>query len=242
MAFAPSVQGETMVRSDRNRPGPIRSVHGPLFETPGLLNRAERRERHIGSPRLSMRAWPSRGGRTRADHLDSATVPGVMFRSPSRVDRVQRGTETKYRTLVEQIPAVRSRSTSRRTPPTSSCWRRTSASSPTRWWRGRIFSNTIKYVLMGTSSNFGNMFSAAAASAFPPFLPMLPSQILLNNLLYDAGEMTIPTDNVDEEQLERPSRWDIRSIETLLAGVRAGQLAIRLRRLRAHAGRLPFRR
>ncbi len=80
----------------------------------------------------------------------------------------------------------------------------------------RIFSNTIKYVLMGTSSNFGNMFSAAAASAFLPFLPMLPSQILLNNLLYDAGEMTIPTDEVDEEQLERPSRWDIRFIERFM--------------------------
>ena len=80
----------------------------------------------------------------------------------------------------------------------------------------RIFSNTIKYVLMGTSSNFGNMFSAAAASAFLPFLPMLPSQILLNNLLYDAGELTIPTDNVDEEMLERPSRWDIGFIERFM--------------------------
>src|SRR6185437_8201749 len=57
----------------------------------------------------------------------------------------------------------------------------------------RIFANTIKYVLMGTSSNFGNMFSAAAASAVLPFLPMLPAQILLNNLLYDAGQLTIPT-------------------------------------------------
>ena len=73
----------------------------------------------------------------------------------------------------------------------------------------RIFANTIKYVLMGTSSNFGNMFSAAAASAFLKFLPMLPSQILLNNLLYDAGQLTIPTDSVDEEQLLRPSHWDL---------------------------------
>jgi Mg2+-importing ATPase len=69
---------------------------------------------------------------------------------------------------------------------------------------------------MGTSSNFGNMFSAAGASAFLKFLPMLPSQILLNNLLYDAGEMTIPTDEVDEEQLERPSRWDIGFIERFM--------------------------
>jgi Mg2+-importing ATPase len=73
----------------------------------------------------------------------------------------------------------------------------------------RIFANTIKYVLMGTSSNFGNMFSAAGASLFLSFLPMLPSQILLNNLLYDASQLAIPTDNVDEEQLHRPSHWDI---------------------------------
>ncbi len=73
----------------------------------------------------------------------------------------------------------------------------------------RIFANTIKYVLMGTSSNFGNMFSAAGASLFLSFLPMLPSQILLNNLLYDASQLAIPTDNVDEEQLRRPSHWDI---------------------------------
>jgi Mg2+-importing ATPase len=73
----------------------------------------------------------------------------------------------------------------------------------------RIFANTIKYVMMGTSSNFGNMFSAAGASALLSFLPMLPSQILLNNLLYDASQLTIPTDRVDEEQLRRPSHWDI---------------------------------
>ncbi|HYS34343.1 MAG TPA: magnesium-translocating P-type ATPase, partial [Pseudonocardiaceae bacterium] len=73
----------------------------------------------------------------------------------------------------------------------------------------RIFANTIKYVLMGTSSNFGNMFSAAGASLFLSFLPMLPSQILLNNLLYDTSQLAIPTDTVDEEQLRRPSHWDI---------------------------------
>jgi len=73
----------------------------------------------------------------------------------------------------------------------------------------RIFANTLKYVLMGTSSNFGNMASAAGASLFLPFLPMLPSQILLNNLLYDTGQLAIPTDNVDPEQLLRPSHWDI---------------------------------
>jgi P-type Mg2+ transporter len=73
----------------------------------------------------------------------------------------------------------------------------------------RIFANTLKYVLMATSSNFGNMFSAAGASLFLSFLPMLPSQILLNNLLYDTSQLAIPTDNVDEEQLHRPSHWDI---------------------------------
>ena len=73
----------------------------------------------------------------------------------------------------------------------------------------RIFANTMKYVLMGTSSNFGNMFSAAAASAVLPFLPMLPSQILLNNLLYDTGQLSIPTDRVDTEQLRAPAHWDV---------------------------------
>ena len=80
----------------------------------------------------------------------------------------------------------------------------------------RIFANTIKYVLMGTSSNFGNMFSAAGASLFLPFLPMLPSQILLNNLLYDTSQLTIPTDNVDDEQLRRPSHWDIAFIRRFM--------------------------
>ena len=80
----------------------------------------------------------------------------------------------------------------------------------------RIFANTIKYVLMGTSSNFGNMFSAAAASALLPFLPMLPSQILLNNLLYDSSQLAIPTDRVDEEQLQAPSHWNIAFIRRFM--------------------------
>jgi Mg2+-importing ATPase len=80
----------------------------------------------------------------------------------------------------------------------------------------RIFANTIKYVLMGTSSNFGNMFSAAGASLFLKFLPMLPSQILLNNMLYDTSQLAIPTDNVDEEQLRRPSHWDIAFIRRFM--------------------------
>ncbi len=73
----------------------------------------------------------------------------------------------------------------------------------------RIFANTLKYVLMATSSNFGNMFSAAGASLFLTFLPMLPSQILLNGLLYDVGQLAIPTDHVDPEVLARPAGWDI---------------------------------
>jgi Mg2+-importing ATPase len=80
----------------------------------------------------------------------------------------------------------------------------------------RIFANTIKYVLMGTSSNFGNMFSAAAASAILPFLPMLPSQILLNNLLYDTSQLAIPTDRVDEEQLAAPSHWNVAFIRRFM--------------------------
>jgi P-type Mg2+ transporter len=81
----------------------------------------------------------------------------------------------------------------------------------------RIFANTMKYVLMATSSNFGNMFSAAGASAFLSFLPMLPSQILLNNLLYNAGQLVIPTDRVDEEALARPAAWDMRFIRNFMS-------------------------
>ena len=81
----------------------------------------------------------------------------------------------------------------------------------------QIFANTMKYVLMATSSNFGNMFSAAGASVFLSFLPMLPGQILLNNLLYDMSQIAIPTDNVDEEQLKRPSAWDIGFIRRFMA-------------------------
>jgi Mg2+-importing ATPase len=73
----------------------------------------------------------------------------------------------------------------------------------------KIFGNTTKYILMGTSSNFGNMFSAAVASVFLPFLPMLPMQILFMNLLYDISNMTLPTDNVDEEFVKFPKHWDI---------------------------------
>jgi Mg2+-importing ATPase len=75
---------------------------------------------------------------------------------------------------------------------------------------GRItFANTLKYVFMATSANFGNMFSMAGASLFLPFLPLLPTQILLTNLFTDLPEMTIATDSVDPEMVDRPRRWDI---------------------------------
>jgi Mg2+-importing ATPase len=69
---------------------------------------------------------------------------------------------------------------------------------------------------MGTSSNFGNMFSMAGASIFLPFLPMLPTQILLNNFLYDLAQVTIPTDNVDDAYIQKPHRWDISLISRFM--------------------------
>ncbi len=80
----------------------------------------------------------------------------------------------------------------------------------------RTFGNTMKYIMMGTSSNFGNMFSAAGAAVFLPFLPMLPTQILLNNLLYDTSELGIPTDHVDAEYVEQPRKWDIHFIRNFM--------------------------
>ncbi len=76
--------------------------------------------------------------------------------------------------------------------------------------------NVMKYLLMGTSSNFGNMFSMAGASIFLPFLPMLPTQILLNNFLYDLAQITIPTDNVEDAYLRSPQRWDMRLIRNFM--------------------------
>ena len=73
----------------------------------------------------------------------------------------------------------------------------------------KVFSNIMKYVRMGASSNFGNMFSVLGASAFVPFLPMLPIQILANNLLYDISQTAIPTDTVDPERIERPRQWNL---------------------------------
>ncbi len=80
----------------------------------------------------------------------------------------------------------------------------------------KTFANTMKYVFMATSANFGNMFSMAGASLFLPFLPLLPTQILLTNLLTDLPEMTISTDSVDRELSEKPQKWDIRFIRTFM--------------------------
>lgn len=80
----------------------------------------------------------------------------------------------------------------------------------------KTFANTLKYVFMATSANFGNMFSMAGASLFLPFLPLLPKQILLTNLLTDIPEMTIATDNVDNEMVDKPRRWDIGFIRNFM--------------------------
>jgi Mg2+-importing ATPase len=82
---------------------------------------------------------------------------------------------------------------------------------------GRMtFANTLKYVFMASSANFGNMFSMAGASLFLSFLPLLPKQILLTNLLTDFPEMTIATDSVDRELVEKPRRWNIRFIRNFM--------------------------
>lgn len=88
-------------------------------------------------------------------------------------------------------------------------------------FEGRMgFGNVMKYLLMGSSSAFGNVISMAGAAYFLPFLPMLPTQILLNNLLYDVSQVAIPVDHVDETYMRKPKRWDIRQIRSfmLLAG------------------------
>ena len=76
----------------------------------------------------------------------------------------------------------------------------------------KVFVNILKYIRMGASSNFGNMFSVLGASIFLPFLPMAPIQILTNNLLYDFSQVPIPTDDVDPEQIAKPRPWSIGQI------------------------------
>ena len=80
----------------------------------------------------------------------------------------------------------------------------------------RVFANIIKYIRMGASSNFGNMFSVVGGSYFLPFLPMAPIQILANNLLYDVSQTGIPTDNVDDELIRSPRKWDIKDISKFM--------------------------
>jgi Mg2+-importing ATPase len=80
----------------------------------------------------------------------------------------------------------------------------------------KTFGNTMKYIMMGISSNFGNMFSVVGAVMFLPFLPMLPVQILLNNLIYDVSQVTIPSDKVDDEFIQRPKRWDMKFIKRFM--------------------------
>ncbi|MGN6811816.1 MAG: magnesium-translocating P-type ATPase [Thermomicrobiales bacterium] len=83
----------------------------------------------------------------------------------------------------------------------------------------KAFGNVMKYLLMGTSSNFGNMVSMAGATLLLPFLPLLPTQILLNNFLYDLAQVTIPTDAVDEQWIQQPRRWDIALIRRFMLGI-----------------------
>ncbi len=83
----------------------------------------------------------------------------------------------------------------------------------------KAFGNVMKYLLMGTSSNFGNMVSMAAASLFLPFLPMLATQILLNNFLYDLAQVSIPTDRVDAGYIAGPQHWDIRLVRNFMVGI-----------------------
>ena len=83
----------------------------------------------------------------------------------------------------------------------------------------KAFGNVMKYLLMGTSSNFGNMLSMAVASLFLPFLPMLPTQILLNNFLYDLAQVSIPTDHVDETYIRKPRRWNVRLVRDFMIAI-----------------------
>jgi len=80
----------------------------------------------------------------------------------------------------------------------------------------KTFGNTVKYIKMGASSNFGNMISMTGASLFLPFLPMLPIQVLLNNFLYDLSQVAIPTDEVDPEYVEKPRPWNVDAIQKFM--------------------------
>jgi Mg2+-importing ATPase len=110
----------------------------------------------------------------------------------------------------------------------------------------RSFGNIMKYVLMGTSSNFGNMLSMAAASLFLPFLPMLPFQILLNNFLYDLSQIAIPADRVDRSYMLKPKRWNVVFIRRFMLRVGPVSSLYDFARFAVmlgvfHAGEAPFR-
>ena len=102
----------------------------------------------------------------------------------------------------------------------------------------KVFANILKYIRMGASSNFGNMFSVLGASVFLPFVPMAPIQILTNNLLYDFSQVAIPTDDVDPEQIARPRPWSIGQHHPVHPVHRPVQLGLRLHHVLHHALRL----
>src|SRR5258708_28830566 len=83
----------------------------------------------------------------------------------------------------------------------------------------KVFGNIVKYIKMGASSNFGNMFSVVGGSYFLPFLPMAPIQVLVNNLLYDVSQLGIPADRVDEEYLQKPRKWNIATIKKFMVWI-----------------------
>ena len=105
----------------------------------------------------------------------------------------------------------------------------------------KVFANILKYIRMGASSNFGNMFSVLGASVLLPFLPMLPIQILTNNLLYDFSQVPIPADNVDPEQIAKPRPWNMGEIARFILFIGPMQLDLRLHHLLAHVLLLPLR-
>ena len=98
----------------------------------------------------------------------------------------------------------------------------------------KVFANILKYIRMGASSNFGNMFSVLGASLWLPYLPMSPIKILTNNLLYDFSQVPIPTDDVDPEQVTKPRPWSMGEIAKIHSLHRTVQLGLRLRDLRHH--------
>ena len=206
----------------------------------------DRRQRARRAPRLSTRwAWRTSvsSSGTEVDAMTDAALAAVAERvlglrpglagaeepdPPRAEDAGPRRGLSRRRHQRRPVAARRRRrdlgrrraSTSRARRPTSSCSSEACASSTTGSVEGRkSFGNVMKYLLMGTSSNFGNMFSMAAASLFLPFLPMLPTQILLNNFLYDLAQVTIPTDRVDPSFIRKPQRWHIDVVRDFMIAI-----------------------